>query len=231
VETLGFLFVGALVVGLFPWVVVVISTWFYPVGEVTFLDSSADVVGFLLDSPWRPDFFRRVLEVLPTGVEVAREYEPRGEVSTFPNRLWAPHVGRHWKDNPGVDPSLILENFAQAHGNIFNYDSYWLSDRNSHLFIFNRRITVDRRGIYLWGTGWRQPSWAHIDSKVEDDWVNHPDFRTWTTTGEIEPRSWRRAIDHRYGRYASMGETLAVPIADNYLLDSVDEVLQRHLHR
>jgi hypothetical protein len=183
-----------------------------------------DGLGPVVDTPWRADFFRKVLEDLPVGTEVHREYTPRERVTTRKYSLWTTPVGRHWKDNPGVDSQwLFFNSYARANRPILHYDTFWLGDLNEQIMMMTKRISVDRRGIFLWHAGWRLPSWVHMDDRVGDEWVNDPMFRVWH--GQLEPLTIRRELDHRYNWYRGLGWMIEDEFVDGEYDGNVDELL------
>lgn len=222
VELTGWLFVGTVVgtalvaAGLAGW------SFFERIGTDPW--GFFDGLGPVVDTPWRPDFFRRVLEDLPVSTEVHREHTPRERVTTRKYSLWTTPVGRHWKDNPGVDSQWLLFNsYARANRPILHYDTWWLGDLNEQIMMMTKRISVDRRGIFLWHAGWRLPSWVHMDDRVGDEWVNDPMFRLWH--GQLEPLTIRRELDHRYNLYRSLGWMIEEEFVDGEYEGNVDELL------
>jgi len=187
-----------------------------------------DVWGFLEDPVWRPDFFRRVLEGLPDALEVRRESIPRERITTKAYALWTTPVGRDWRDNPGLDPGLLAGRFADSLRVILGYETWWFTALNEQMMIFNKRIGVDRRGIFLWHAGWRQPSWVHMDDRIGDEWVHDPMFRLYH--GELEPFTYRRELDHRYHKYGPLGPLINDQFLENEVDDNVDELLNRLWH-
>ena len=222
VELTGWLFAGGVAGGAA--VAVALAGWSFFERIGTDPWAFFDGLGPVVDSPWRADFFRRVLEDLPTGSEVYREHTPRERVTTRKYSLWTTPVGRHWKDNPGVDSQwLLLHSYARANRPILHYDTWWLGDLNEQIMMMTKRISVDRRGIFLWHAGWRLPSWVHMDDRVGDEWVNDPMFRLWH--GQLEPLTIRRELDHRYNLYRGLGWMIEDEFVEGEYEGNVDELL------